>query len=53
MVKFQLLYGEQLWLKKNYENGFKANIALEAMIGNLTISKIATEYNVVSSLVSK
>ncbi len=39
--------------KTNYENGFKAKIALEAMRGNRTISEIATEYNVASSLVSK
>lgn len=39
--------------KTNYENGFKAKIALEAMRGNRTICEISTEYNVASSLVSK
>ena len=39
--------------KTNYENGFKAKIALEAMSGIRTISEISTEYNVASSLVSK
>ena len=45
------MYGEQLLFKKtNYENRFKATSTLETMIGNRSISKIATEYNVASSL---
>ena len=39
--------------KTNYENKFKAKVALEAIRGDKLIAEIATEYNVASSLVSK
>ena len=39
--------------KTNYDNTFKAKVALEAIRGNRTVTEIATEYNVASSLVSK
>jgi transposase-like protein len=39
--------------KTNYDNGFKAKVALEAIRGDKTATEIATEYNVASSLVSK
>ena len=39
--------------KTNYDNAFKAKVALEAMRGNMTVTEIATHYNVASSLVSK
>jgi transposase len=38
--------------KTNYDNAFKAKVALEAIRGNRTVTEIATEYNVASSLVS-
>lgn len=37
----------------NYDNGFKAKVALEAMRGDKTIAEIASHYNVASCLVSK
>jgi transposase-like protein len=39
--------------KTNYDNAFKAKVSLEAIRGNRTVTEIATEYNVASSLVSK
>lgn len=39
--------------KTNYDNAFKAKVALEALRGDKTATEIATEYNVASSLVSK
>lgn len=38
--------------KTTYENGFKAKVALETVLGDKTIWEIATEYNVASGLVS-
>jgi transposase len=39
--------------KTNYENGFKAQVALEAIRGNRTVGEIASEYKIASCLVSK
>lgn len=39
--------------KTSYDNVFKAKVALEALRGNMTVTEIATHYNVASSLVSK
>lgn len=39
--------------KTNYDNVFKAKVALEAIRGNRTVTEIAAEYNVACSLVSK
>ena len=39
--------------KTSYDNAFKAKVALEAIHGNRTVTEIATEYNVATSLVSK
>lgn len=39
--------------KTNYEAGFKAKVALEAIRGNRTVGEIASEYSVAGSLVSK
>jgi putative transposase len=39
--------------KTNYDNSFKAKVALEAIRGDKTIAEIAAEYSVASSLVSK
>jgi transposase-like protein len=39
--------------KTNYDNRFKAKVALEAVRGNRTLTEIANEYNVATSLVSK
>lgn len=39
--------------RTNYDAGFKAKVALEALRGDKTIAELAIEYNVASSLVSK
>lgn len=39
--------------KTNYDNTFKAKVALEAIRGDKTVAEIAAEYSVASSLVSK
>jgi transposase-like protein len=39
--------------KTNYENGFKAKVALEAIRGDKTIAEISIAHGVASSLVSK
>ena len=37
-----------LWSKKmtSHNNGFKTKVALEEMLGNMTVAEIATHYNV-------
>ena len=40
-------------MRKHHSNEFKAKVALEAMRGNMTVSEIATHYNIAVSLVSK
>ncbi len=39
--------------RTNYDAGFKAKVALEALRGDKTIAELEIEYNVASSLVSK
>jgi len=39
--------------RTNYDAGFKAKVALEAVRGDKTIAELSVEYNVASSLVSK
>ena len=39
--------------KTNYDNRFKAKVAIEALRGNRTLVELASEYDIATSLVSK